>query len=968
MIQFLYYLIFFLSGFSALIYEVIWTRKMVLVFGNTAYAVATVISIYFLGLAVGSFLAEKFLSNFNPQKIIKVYALIELTIGIFALLTLIFFPFLQYLPLPPVISPLTILIIITTSLLIILPTTIMIGSTLPVMIKLFNALKGKQPSETIGRDTGRIYAVNTLGGVLGVFISGFFLIANAGLNQTLIIAASINIAIGWLILIFSRKKGLQSAITPLYKENERKIPSFDVDKYADSKFKHLIYIAFFGSGMAAMSLEVLLTRTLTLIFGSSTYSFSTILITYLLGIVFGSALAAKLLSHKKWRQNAAMLFAWCLFFNSLLILIILPIIQYLPFIFLEYINLNSSFIHESILIFIFCLIILFPVTTLMGATFPLVVASIARTMAEKSTPNIGQIYAVNTFGGIFGSLIAGFTLISLLGVEKSILVTALFYLFSGSFLLVKIIKNKTKKIFLGISAICIFTIGLFIPSWNKKVITMGPYIYYQEIKKQTLSEIRSENAARELLYFKDGLSANVAVLDENNNRFLRIDGKTDASSFNDLSQQLLIGHIPMMLSPHPKDVLVIGLGSGITLGAITTYPAKTIDMVEIEPAVVSAASFFKESNNDALSDPRVNMIINDGRNYLQRTSKKYDVISSEPSNIWISGMSNLFTLEYFELAKKRLREDGIMLHWVQLYKLSDFSLSSVIRTFSAAFPYVSIWTPPDTNDLLLVGSTKPHRFDQKRMEKLFADEKIKNDLSRIAIYSPVSILRNYLFNNQEVKRVAELGMIHRDNRPFLEFMTPLNLHKIKTFENMKLLFQHRSKDFKDIFPEVSNQKESNKEMLIRDLMMSAMIVVENDPDQSIKLTEDALMLTPDLLQLKASLAKKYFHKAESLFAENKIEQAGVYLEKAIILQPNYSQAHSNLAGIYLIKNMLDQAKKELDEAIKISPNRTEPHINLAIYYQYSGDVQSAIHELEKTLRLDPGNKRAKDLYRSLTNK
>lgn len=986
------YLFFFLSGFSALVYELIWTRKLALIFGNTPYAVSTVLAIFFGGLAIGSWLAGKIIKNLKPQApnhkqksvwnlefgIYNLYALIELGIGLLALTTLPLIPLLNHLPLPPTLSPVAILSIIIASLPILLPPTVLIGATLPVMVALVRSVTQEQ-NELLGKTTAKVYAANTFGAVLGVFLTAFFLIAFLGVNETLLSASGINLLIGCTILLIKRRQKDNlyfSRPTPSgsHFETPGRWPN---GLLPDERSKQLLLVAFFLSGSASLALEVLLTRSLILSFGSSTYSFATILTTFLFGIALGSALAVRWLRYKKQRRDPLTLFSLCLVAIALITLAVIPIIGNLPLIFLNWVTQDSSFLSIQTLIFLLSFILLLPATIFMGATFPFVVEACQQCLslqprkhqpceAKEAVATVGSLYAINTLGGIVGSLLAGFVFISLLGVKKSIIFTAIIYLTTGVALLWYQANTTGKRIKIAVVTTVILLIAFFIPSWNKKIVTLGSFIYFPQLKSESPAELRSQMAARELLFYKDGLVANVAVYQgENGDRFLRLNGKTDASTIGDLESELLIGHLPMLLAKQTKDVLVIGFGAGISLGAVTTYPAEHIDMVEIEPLVIEAAPFFKDANHNALADPRVNLVSNDGRNFLTRSNKSYDVITSEPSNPWISGIANLYTREFFEEAKQHLKEEGVMLQWLHLYSLSPSDLRTILRTFSSVFPNVSGWTPLSNNDLLLIGSKTEHATTLTQLDELVRQPEVNEDLERIGTTRSYSLMRHYLLDDQAIREIAQDGWLHTDNHPILEFSAPKSLWSTATVQNLKLLFKYRAKDVSYILPENPESEELVRELLLRDSVLSSSIILEDSLDRSINLAEEAFGLNPEIPQLREFLADLYFDKAKELFSQERVSDAGLYLTKTITAAPNHALAHANLGAVYLTNGLLDQAKAELEEAIRLSPNRTEPHINLSLYYQKIGEVSQAKEELKKTLTLDPENSQAKELLKSL---
>ncbi|MFH1941667.1 MAG: fused MFS/spermidine synthase, partial [bacterium] len=272
-------------------------------------------------------------------------------------------------------------------------------------------------------------------------------------------------------------------------------------------------------------------------------------------------------------------------------------------------------------------------------------------------------------------------------------------------------------------------------------------------------------------------------------RILKVNGKVDASnSLDDLETMVLTGALPMILHPNPEDVLVIGLGSGITLGAVTQFDsAKNIDMVEIDPAIVEAAEYFKSYNHDALNDPRVKTVLADGRNHLLLTDKKYDVISSQPSNIWISGNAALFTREYYELAKSRLKENGLMFQWIQAYSLAPDEVRAVYKTFQEVFPQVYLFNSSNSGDMFVVGVLEKDatilNFDA--LSEKMSDPKIVAEFQRIYIMSPYELLAYLVTEGDRFMEFVSSARINTDNKNFLEFSAPKFIYKATVTEALR---------------------------------------------------------------------------------------------------------------------------------------------------------------------------------------
>ncbi len=278
---------------------------------------------------------------------------------------------------------------------------------------------------------------------------------------------------------------------------------------------------------------------------------------------------------------------------------------------------------------------------------------------------------------------------------------------------------------------------------------------------------------RELLFFEEGLHAMVSVKrTAEGDLALEINVKTDATARGDAATQLMIGHLPLLMYPDAAEVLIIGLGSGMTLAAAERHPVQAIDIVELEPAVVRASKLFVPFTGDVLADPRVDLIVADGRNHLALSDRQYDVIISEPSNVWVSGMANLFTQEFFSLARNRLRPGGLMVQWVHAYSMASADFKMMVRTFQAVFPNLTVWEVDLDNDYLLVGSMEDVKVDPETLQSLLDDEGMRHDLATMNITDLASFAGKLLMAGDDISRYTAGAPLHTDAKGLLEYSAP----------------------------------------------------------------------------------------------------------------------------------------------------------------------------------------------------
>jgi len=422
--------------------------------------------------------------------------------------------------------------------------------------------------------------------------------------------------------------------------------------------------------------------------------------------------------------------------------------------------------------FLLCVLVMFLPTLFIGTTVPLAVKAFTVRLEEVGR-SVGTVYASNTIGAILGSFFAGFALLPLVGTQKTIAVASGLNLAVAValFLLLPRPRRAARAAITAIAVLLFFVAVFRGHAWDRYMLNSGffdspRYSLHQVSEKGFRDFVRSYD----IRYYEEETYANVAVSYESENLFLQINGRTEASTTSDMSNQILVAQIPMLVHPDPREVVVVGLGSGITLGSVVTHPVDRADCIEISPAVVRAAAFFREWHDDVTKNPKAEIILDDARNYLLASPRKYDVIVSEPSKPWISGVSNLFTREFYEICRKRLKPGGILCQWFHYYSMDPEDFRITLRTFLGVFPYAQIWNAD--NNVFLLGSEEPIRIDVQRMEERMAIRKVAADLGRIEKKNPYVLLGNFLFGEEEARQYVGEGRINTDDLPVIEFSAP----------------------------------------------------------------------------------------------------------------------------------------------------------------------------------------------------
>ncbi len=763
--------LFFLSGATSLVYEVLWLRELILILGSTLFATSAVLSSFMGGLAAGSFAAGR-LADRRALSPLRVYGFLEIGIGLFALVV----PWL-FRGLTPLFAAVWdagasgsylgfSLAKVAGTLVVLLPPTFLMGASLPVL-----ARQVADDPERIGGSVGWLYAVNTFGAVAGTYVAGFLAIPALGVRATSWATAAVNVSIGIAAIALSRV-----AARPARAGGER------TSARPSTSRTRLALAVFASSGFVAMVLEVAWTRGLSLILGSSVYAFSLMLIAFLIGLAAGSAAVAAWLRRRPGVDLGSVL-AVLLGAAGLLAYATAFLFQAMPRLFGEiYFRGGLGPDGWFAVQFLFGLAIMFPATFASGGIFPVVLQMVARDL-DTVGGAVGKAYSANTVGTIAGSLLAGFVVIPLLGVRATLIAVAAALLGLGLVASIGLARGGriARRALVAPLAAALLLVLLVRPSWNTLLMNSGVYINVVDLEEGTTWEDFLRFAVRNtrLLFFREGLTSSVMVGEQpaaNHNRFLSVNGKVEASTSGDMETQTLCAHLPLLLHDAPQDVLIVGLASGITAGSAACHPVRSIRVVEIEAAMVPAARHFSAANGNVLDDPRLVVSINDARNELTYSDRTYDVIVSEPSNPWMTVASNLFTEEFFRLVRTRLRPGAIFCQWIQTYGLATEDLRSVVAAFRASFPQALLFETFRGTDLLLLGSDHPLRFDLDRVAGRMSELRVRMDLARVGTRNPVDLLPLLRLGGPEIERFAARAERNTDDNARVEFSAPRTLY------------------------------------------------------------------------------------------------------------------------------------------------------------------------------------------------
>jgi len=523
------------------------------------------------------------------------------------------------------------------------------------------------------------------------------------------------------------------------------------------------------TGGISMGLEVLASRALSLIFGSSLQAFALVLIAFILGIGIGSSLVSSSWWQRKVSPKVTPLLliaaaAWIL-------TLIFKIESWVEFYRWAKTGLAHSevgyFYHQGLTVFVGLVVLGIP-AALIGAVLPLMIQTASA--EQKLGARIGRLLTWNTTGAVVGVLVTGFVLMPKLGLRNAFAILA-FGLCATALVYATLRRERMATVCSGVVTFgAIFVLIAGNQDWQI-VLSSGAFRSRDTVYDPTIMQQRRN--LMKLLYYKDAPDATVTV--ERSARsgqyFLRVNGKTDASSRGDFSTQVLCAHLPLMTRPDAKDVFILGLGSGITSGAALAHPIANLVVAENCQPVIEAAKFFEPFNNGALTDSRARLVPEDARTVLKLSPQQYDVIISQPSNPWTAGIGSVFSREYYEVASSRLKEQGLMVQWFHVYEIHDGIVSMVIRTFGQVFPHFEIWDTA-SGDIILLGAKQPWTPNLDAWRQVYQRPIVREQLESIGLGTPEQLLTRQLASQRTAFAIAGAGAVQSDYFPVLEYEAP----------------------------------------------------------------------------------------------------------------------------------------------------------------------------------------------------
>jgi spermidine synthase len=992
---------FFVSGLTGLTYEILWTRMIVKIIGSSPFAVSIVLTVFMGGLGLGSYLAGRSIDRITePRRLIRLYGVLELCIGgyglVLPLLLVAFKPlyavvynklfghFLAY----------NLLTFAGCVVLLIIPVTCM-GATLPILARFFVTSLSR-----VGTHVGRLYGLNTIGAAVGSLLCGFWLIDLLGVWATLVLAVALNGLVGAACLLMGTRIPKRAAARVTAAED--KPAEAESGAAPDRSFATYALVIFAVSGFCAMAYEVIWIRLLGLIVGPTTYSFTIVLVTFITGLALGAMFfgwlgdrarrpLVLLLSTQIAAGLSALLFSQVagtsqIFFAKL-------IFQFKD-------DFALLYALKALVLFVLML----PPTFFLGATFPLV-GKIYTESLSRTGRSIGFAYAVNSAGAVLGSFCAGFVLIPYMGKEDGLRLVIALQLVTALVIAVRFFRSRKTPFLRWAPVALAVALGLGLvarfPHWDREMLSKGRYHRFDRPEIRNVGwlsaffsdrERFSDRENEKVLYYGDGIGGFTTVIETavlgDSSYSLCNSGKADASYPGDMSTQALFAHFPLLFHPQPDDVLIIGLASGITAGEVLNYPVRRLDVVDINEQVVAASGFFKRWNGDVLSDPRTRLIIQDGRAHLAMTDRKYDVISSEPSNPWMAGLASLFTREFFELARDHLEDGGMFVQFTHAYEMDWPTFAMIGRTFAEVFPNSFIVNTQPTArgpDYLLIGTKGERKLDAGVAERnLKYAERSKN-----VVLLDHRLLYN-LIVGEDLRKLFGNGPVHTENRPYLEFAAPKLIHTNdpavrEEITNKRWLSAATRQIVRDEWTDLDKRIDFAAFALS---LHSPEIILENrlglakasdaqkrrlsdlfadycgknvvttlfylrDPELRDRCLEAQETLLKTRMAGAAKPAPFAYRLGEMCSRQRRLDEAAAFYAEALRFDPDYVEAHNALGNLLAAQGKHEEALDHHMTAIKLSHGSAVAYNNMACTLSEQGRVAEALEYYTKALAEDP---------------
>ena len=762
------------SGCAALIYEVIWFQLLQLVIGSSAVSLGFLLAAYMGGLCLGGAALPRFVSARHHP--IRVYALLEIGIGLFGLAAFFGVPGIGRLYVAGASEGVTGLVLRgLVSLVCLLPPTVLMGGSLP-------AIARWTETTPVGVSwLGYLYSANVAGAVAGCLVAGFYLLRVFDMAFATYTAVVVNAAVAVLALVLAGRWAKRPAAPPSPGSASR------------ASGVTWIYVAIALSGLAALGAEVVWTRLLSLLLGATVYTFSIILAVFLTGLWAGSGagswLARRVPQPRMALAVCQLLSAVCVLWTAYTLAHSLPYWPVDP-----WLSLDPWFNFELDLAR--CVWAIFPATLLWGASFPLALAA-AAAPGEDPGRLSGEVYAVNTAGSIVGAL--GFTLIFIPALGTAVSEQLLVGIAAASAVLAGAsFRNVPRSRVVWVTAAATMVLGL---AWTVTDVPWQVVAYGRRIAPMVRAADLFDRANPTTILFRgEGMNSSVVIAERAAQRHFYVSGKAEASTAPlDMRLERMLGHLPALFHPNPSNILIVGFGAGVTAGSFVPYPeVRRITICELEPMIPPASTqYFGRQNNWVSADSRAHIVFDDARHYVFTARDKFDVITTDPIHPWVKGTSTLYSKQYYELVKGHLKPGGVVAQWLPIYDSDLETVKAELATFFSVFPSGTVWSNHvggEGFDLVLIGARDPLQVDldalQRRLDRPDYTA-VFQSLSEVGFHSAVDVLATFAGRAVDLRPLVAKAQINEDLNMRLQYLAGLGLNAMADQNIYRTILSYR---------------------------------------------------------------------------------------------------------------------------------------------------------------------------------
>ncbi len=995
-------LVFAISGCAGLLHEVAWARALGQNLGNSLQALTAVLTAFLGGLGLGSAIGARAAGRSRDP--LRVYVLLE---GLLALCGPLGPALVWTLPRilqaagPACGSDASLAALrLGLSVLVLAPPTVLMGATLPYLVR-EASIRGGAPAGALAA----LYGANTLGAAAGALLGSFALLPLLGTRNTFLAAGLLNAVAAVLAAVVRARRG---AAAPIGGADPAVGPP-TTDAAPPRGRLGVLTTAAALSGAVGAFLQVGWTRVVALSFGSSVYALGITLAAYISGLGVGPLLVRRRLA----RGGSTLLLAAALGGAGLSSLLLVPVLGRLPIVAAT----ASGWMEASpaalfVLQFLVVGTLLLVPTVAQGMVFP-ALAAVATDSPVVAHRFAGRLYAASAWGSVTGFVLAGFLALPSLGARRSLVVA------SAASMLVALLPLSLpprRRTVNGVAGACLVFASLvlpwILPGWDRDLMSGGGFLYGPIYRSASGAggQVREWIHRRgEILFSReDGAGLVTVRRSPAGVQSLQINGKTEASTGGDMSTQLLSAHLPLLLHPDPRDVLVIGLASGITLGAAERHALRSIEVIEIAPAVREAARLFDPWSGRALADPRVRVVIDDARGRLIVRRRRFDVITSQPSNPWVAGVSNLFTVEFYRLARARLKPGGLFCQWVQAYRLSPGDFRGIVSSFLQVFPEATLWEESaGGGDYFLVGGDAPLRLSLARLEGN-GRRPAWDHLKEAGVDGLADLLSRFVSGPEGLRDLAQGARLHTDDDLYLEARAPLTMFRDSLPEQLKALRRVRQPVLA-ILPEgiaasdpalvrALRERERRRDLrleiavglkeadlwglgdpylaagidalragLLSDAVATLSRAASRNPQSGTAhyllgeayrasgLEEAAAVAYSEAVRRNPELAPAWNALGRALAARGEADRAAAAFEKALLLDPALAAARNNLGALRLQAGDAPEAERQFLRALEDDPDLAAAQANLGLLFKRRGDRAAAEARYRAALERDPLN-------------